>query len=118
MITKHTYVVLLLTGLIVMPVQAQQETSKDADSSTSDTTTKQATTESNKNWGILGMNVRGNKESPMSLNIVPWRSAEHQQIDPEVTPGWQPKLVLLQPGAYRREVNAFLTARSKRENKK
>ena len=68
----------------------------------------------NKNWGILGMNVRGNKESPMSLNIVPWRSADHQQLDPEVRPGWQPRLVLLQPEAYRREVNAFLRARAKR----
>jgi hypothetical protein len=63
---------------------------------------------------ILGMNVRGNKESPLTLTIVPWRSAEHNQQDPEIRPGWSPQLKLLQPAAYRRSINAFLISRKVR----
>ncbi len=106
----------LLTILIGigMPVQltAEETTEATAEENSESTQTRQET--ANKNWGILGMNVRGNKESPMSLNIVPWRSADHQQLDPRVQPGYQPKLLLLQPEAYRREVNAFLRARAVR----
>ena len=91
-----------------------EETSSEQVTSNEEQTRTQATAprSSNNNFGILGMNVRGNKESPMALNIVLWRSANHLQIDPEVTPGWQPKLTLLQPTAYRREINAFLKARA------
>ena len=93
---------------------SEQNTSSEQATSNLEQPKTQATASpsANNNFGILGMNVRGNKESPMALNIVPWRSANHLQIDPEVTPGWQPKLTLLQPTAYRREINAFLKARS------
>jgi len=60
---------------------------------------------------VLGMNVRGNKESPLSLTIVPWRSAEHSIKDPEIMAAWRPELGLLQPEAYRRNINAFLKSR-------
>ena len=60
---------------------------------------------------VLGMNVRGNKESPLSLTIVPWRSADHATKDPEIMGAWQPSLGLLQPEAYRRNINAFLKSR-------
>ena len=106
----------LIASLAIVTINAAESSDDPADSAPeqADVVAEETTTQTNKNWGILGMNVRGNKESPMSLNIVPWRSADHQQLDPEVRPGWQPKLVLLQPGAYRREVNAFLRARAKR----
>jgi len=62
---------------------------------------------------MLGMNVRANKESALTLTIVPWRSAQHKQLDPEISPVWQPNMELLQPKAYRREINAFLRTRNK-----
>ena len=60
---------------------------------------------------VLGMNVRGNKESPLSLTIVPWRSADHDTKDPQIMAAWRPELGLLQPEAYRRNINAFLKSR-------
>ena len=60
---------------------------------------------------VLGMNVRGNKESPLSLTIVPWRSADHNTSDPQIMAAWRPELGLLQPEAYRRNINAFLKSR-------
>ena len=108
-----TFLTILIYTLSMNSLTAQEDSTETKESEQQQASeTKQETV--NKNWGILGMNVRGNKESPMSLNIVPWRSADHQQLDPEVLPGWQPRLVLLQPEAYRREVNAFLRARAKR----
>ena len=94
---------LILAGLLLtVQVQAQE------DDSTSEAVKADQTGQ------ILGMNVRGNKESPLTLTIVPWRSAEHNLKDPEIRPGWTPQLKLLQPAAYRRNINAFLISRKGR----
>ena len=60
---------------------------------------------------ILGMSVTGNKESPRSLTIVPWRSPSMDGKIPEVSPVWQPTLGLLDPDSYRRDINLFLKHR-------
>ena len=63
---------------------------------------------------ILGMSVTGNKESPRSLTIVPWRDPSMNGKSPEITPVWQPNLKLLDPDAYRRDVKLFLKFRNRR----
>ena len=62
---------------------------------------------------LLGMSVTGNKESPKSLTIVPWRSPSMIGDSPEISPVWQPSLRLLEPSAYRRDINLFLIQRHK-----
>jgi hypothetical protein len=62
---------------------------------------------------LLGMSVTGNKESPKSLTIVPWRSPSMKGDSPEISPVWQPSLKLLEPSAYRRDINLFLIQRHK-----
>lgn len=63
---------------------------------------------------ILGMSVTGNMESPRSLTIVPWRDPLMNGKSPEIVPVWQPKLKLLDPDAYRRDVKLFLKFRKQR----
>jgi len=63
---------------------------------------------------ILGMNVTGNKESPRSLTIVPWRSPLMDGQSPEIAPYWQPALGLLEPESYRRDINLFLHHRKQK----
>ena len=62
------------------------------------------------------MNVTGNKESPRSLTIVPWRTPQMNGESPEITSYWQPSLSLLEPEAYRRDVNLFLKHRQQNAN--
>ena len=101
---------LKLITVFLFATMSLSVTAAEAEAET-DTDTGQAV---NRSADMLGMNVRGNKESPLTLTIVPWRSAEHNQQDPEIRPGWQPQLQLLQPAAYRRNINAFLISRKSR----
>ncbi|PCJ47512.1 MAG: hypothetical protein COA74_11445 [Gammaproteobacteria bacterium] len=64
---------------------------------------------------LLGMSVTGNKESPRSLTIVPWRDPLMEGKSPEIIPVWQPNLSLLDPDAYRRDVKLFLKTRNQRQ---
>jgi hypothetical protein len=66
---------------------------------------------------MLGMNVLANKESPRSLTIVPWRESTLIGKSLLLEPIWQPKLKLLQPKIYRREINVFLKHRHNKANK-
>jgi len=66
---------------------------------------------------ILGMSVTGNKESPRSLTIIPWRDPEMNGESAQITPVWQPNLGLLDPVSYRRDIKLFLEHRGV-ENKK
>jgi len=61
---------------------------------------------------ILGMSVTGNKESPRSLIIVPWRSPLLNGDTSEIKSVWQPKLKLLDPVSYRRNINLYLKQRA------
>ena len=63
---------------------------------------------------LLGMSVTGNRESPRSLTIVPWRDPLMNGKSPVIVPVWQPKLKLLDPDAYRRDVKLFLKFRNQR----
>lgn len=63
---------------------------------------------------LLGMSVTGNKESPRSLTIVPWRSPLMDGKTAEITPVWQPALGLLDPEAYRRDITLFLQQRKQK----
>jgi len=61
---------------------------------------------------ILGMSVTGNKESPRSLTIVPWRSPILNGNSSEIQSVWQPKLQLLDPDSYRRNIKLYLKQRN------
>ncbi len=65
---------------------------------------------------LLGMSVTGNKESPRSLTIVPWRDPDMNGKAPTISPVWQPTLNLLDPESYRRNVNLFLKQRRQNAN--
>ena len=65
---------------------------------------------------LLGMSVTGNKESPRSLTIVPWRDPLMDGKAPEITPVWQPSLGLLDPDSYRRDINLFIRHRNFRNS--
>ena len=87
---------------------------------TSKSFAQQSSTEDNKkqqsrSTTLLGMSVTGNKESPRSLTIVPWRDPLMNGKSPEITPVWQPNLKLLDPDAYRRDVKLFLKFRKQRQ---
>lgn len=69
-----------------------------------------------KNSQLLGMSVTGNKESPRSLTIVPWRDPDMNGKSPTILPVWQPTLNLLDPESYRRNVNIFLKQRRQNAN--
>ncbi len=64
---------------------------------------------------ILGMSVTGNKESPRSLIIVPWRSPLLDGQSSDITSVWQPNLKLLDPASYRRDINLFLKQRQHKD---
>ncbi|MBT8450166.1 MAG: hypothetical protein KJO69_10775 [Gammaproteobacteria bacterium] len=107
-------VLLMFATTTIMAAETEAETEKKEVEVTSNKTeeTKANATQPRINTNlVLGMNVRGNKESPLSLTIVPWRSAEHSTKDPEIMAAWRPELGLLQPEAYRRNINAFLKSR-------
>ena len=72
---------------------------------------------SSKSSQILGMSVTGNKESPRSLTIVPWRTPLMNGKSPMITPVWRPTLGLLDPDAYRRDVKLFLRMRTSNQNR-
>ncbi len=80
------------------------------------TTSSQPNVKPSRATAILGMDVTGNKESPRSLTIVPWRTPQMNGESPEITPYWQPTLRLLDPESYRRDVNLFLKYRQKNAN--
>ena len=107
--------VLLCLSFVVasLPITAQEvkRVQEEQENKQENTAPQQVAVQANE---MLGMNVRGNKESPLTLTIVPWRSAAHNKIDPEIRPGWRPQLKLLQPEAYRRNINAFLKSRKAR----
>jgi hypothetical protein len=71
-------------------------------------------TDNSQSSTILGMSVTGNRESPRSLTIVPWRDPLMNGKSPEIVPVWQPNLKLLDPDAYRRDVKLFLKFRTQR----
>ena len=73
-------------------------------------------TKQSKNSQLLGMSVTGNKESPRSLTIVPWRDPDMNGKTPIISPVWQPTLKLLDPESYRRNVNLFLKQRRRNAN--
>ena len=107
-----TYRLIFTVAMLLLfspSVYLAEDKEESEETKKSDIETKQAPL--NKESKILGMNVRGNKESPLRLNIVPWRTPSHQRLAPKVIRGWQPELKLLQPAAYRREIRAFLQAR-------
>lgn len=60
---------------------------------------------------ILGMSVTGNKESPRSLIIVPWRNPVLDDKEPQINTVWTPKLNLLDPESYRRGLKHYLNHR-------
>jgi len=76
--------------------------------------TQTAAKQSSRASQILGMSVTGNKESPRSLTIVPWRSPLMDGEAAKINPVWQPNLGLLEPDSYRRNINLFLKQRDKR----
>jgi len=63
---------------------------------------------------ILGISIIGNKESPRVLTIVPWRQPLSNGEDPEVVQIWNPNLGLLDPDAFRRDIDLFLNQRAQR----
>jgi hypothetical protein len=79
-----------------------------------DKQTKQVSKNSSQSSTLLGMSVTGNKESPRSLTIVPWRDPLMDGKTPEILPVWQPNLKLLDPDAYRRDIRLFLKFRKQR----
>lgn len=105
------YLLVLISLISVLSLEGAEPEKKTGDQQATSAVDNDAATQPVQN-NILGMNVRGNKESPMTLTIVPWRSASHQVKDPELSPAWRPQLSLLQPEAYRRDINAFLKIRS------
>ncbi|MCP4414659.1 MAG: hypothetical protein GY808_19050 [Gammaproteobacteria bacterium] len=110
-------IVLLLVEMCVvqtglLPSTLAQESSEKKPVSTS----SQPGVKSSGTTAILGMNVTGNKESPRSLTIVPWRTPQMNGESPEITPYWQPTLSLLDPESYRRDVNLFLKHRQQNAN--
>ncbi|RLC99032.1 MAG: hypothetical protein DRI46_10215 [Chloroflexi bacterium] len=72
--------------------------------------------ESSGSKAVLGMDVTGNKESPRSLTIVPWRTPQMDGESVKITPYWQPTLSFLDPESYRRDVNLFLKHRQQNAN--
>ncbi|HFB64866.1 MAG TPA: hypothetical protein ENJ60_04920 [Aeromonadales bacterium] len=63
---------------------------------------------------MLGISIIGNKESPRVLTIVPWRQPLANGADPDVIQIWKPDLNLLDPEAYRRDIDLFLNQRKAR----
>ena len=95
----------------ISSIQAQENSDEKPVSTSSQPNIKASRTNA-----ILGMNVTGNKESPRSLTIVPWRTPQMNGESPEITSYWQPSLSLLEPEAYRRDVNLFLKHRQQNAN--
>ncbi len=77
-------------------------------------TAKNKAVESVNTSNMLGMSVIGNKESPRTLTIVPWREPTMNGESPNIKPVWQPVLQLLEPEAYRRDINLFLEQRAQK----
>ncbi len=69
-----------------------------------------------KSDSMLGISIVGNKESPRVLTIVPWRQPLANGADPDVIQIWKPDLILLDPEAYRRDIDLFLNQRKARNN--
>lgn len=67
--------------------------------------------ETSRSSTILGMSVTGNKESPRSLTIIPWRDPLMDGKDAEISPVWRPQLTLIDPDSYKRDVRLFLQQR-------
>lgn len=67
-----------------------------------------------KSDSMLGISIVGNKESPRVLTIVPWRQPLANGADPGVIQIWKPDLNLLDPEAYRRDIDLFLNQRKAR----
>jgi len=65
---------------------------------------------------MLGLSVIGNQESPRVLTIVPWRQPLADGNIPEITPTWTPRMNLLDPDAFRRDINLFLHQRKQGKN--
>lgn len=63
---------------------------------------------------ILGISIVGNKESPRVLTIVPWRQPLANGEDPKVIQIWSPEMNLLDPDAFRRDIDLFLSQRDQR----
>lgn len=105
-------IIYLLIGLLFSSTNMAQETKETEDNSKKATPiVKQKSSASS---AILGMSVIGNKESPRSLTIVPWRDPIMDSKTPKIQAVWQPNLDLLDPDSYRREINLFLKHRKQK----
>ncbi len=101
------YIYVCLLGLSFQPLFAIAQTPTTGEENTRSENAVNRIDAQNESDGVLRLQdtIRGNKEQPQVLSIVPWQLPTHKRID--ATAEWQPildKMAPLERGQFLREL--------------